>query len=106
MSPPVAAFGQTTDVFDEQVISTVLCGTVRIFQPFGSLPPCPSSTPALPFVSLCSVAVGPAARTHTVFVTVFLFLPVPVVVVVLIGLKRTYWLGVPVFALAWTRESS
>jgi hypothetical protein len=60
----------------------------------------------LPFVSFFSVSVGPAARTQVTFVDVFFFLPVPVVVTVFVGLKRTYWLGVPVLELACTCESS
>ena len=100
----MAAFGQITEVADEQVISTVLSGTVSTFQPFGVFPWKPSRMPGLPFVSRCSVAVGPAARSHVTFVLVFLFLPVPVVVTVFFGLKRTYWLGVPTVALACTRE--
>ena len=82
---------------------TVSCGTVSTFAPSGTFPLYASSSPGLPVDgSRWSVAVGPAMRCHVV--TVFLFLPVPVVLVVF--LNSAYWLGVPCFAAAWTRESS
>ena len=45
-------------------------------------------------------------RCHVTVVVVFFFLPVPVVVFVFTDAKSAYWLGVPFFADAWTRESS